>query len=60
MNSCVVVFIIESSFAVVFIRLNSAMDGDDEARGQPLDVPLPRRRESFVEVVDREDDLPPC
>ncbi len=32
--------------------------GHDEARGEALDVPLPRRREGLVEVVDGEDDLP--
>ena len=31
---------------------------DDEARGQALDVPLPRRRQRLVEVVDGEDDPP--
>ena len=30
----------------------------DEARGESLDVPLPRGREGLVEVVDREDDPP--
>ncbi len=30
--------------------------GNDEARGQPFDVPLPRARERLVEIVDVEHD----
>ena len=31
--------------------------GDDEARREALEVPLPGRREGLVEVVDGEDDV---
>ena len=33
------------------------LGGDDNARGQPLDVPLPWRRQCFVEIVDVEKDV---
>jgi len=32
--------------------------GDDDAGGQPLDVPIERRGECLVEVVDVEDQTP--
>ena len=35
-----------------------AAAGDDDARGQPLDVPLPGRREGLVEVVGVEHERP--
>ena len=35
-----------------------AAAGQDEARGQPFDVPFPRGREGLVQVVDVEDDPP--
>jgi hypothetical protein len=31
---------------------------DDEARHEPLDVPLKRRRQRLVEIVEIEDDSP--
>ena len=33
------------------------MSGDDNAGREPLDVPLPGRRQSFVEIVDVEEDV---
>ncbi len=33
------------------------LGGDDDAGGQPLDVPLPRRRQGLVEIVDVEEDV---
>ena len=33
------------------------MGGDDDAGRQPLDVPLPRRRQGLVEIVDVEEDV---
>jgi len=32
--------------------------GDDDAGGQPLDVPLPGCGKRFVEIIDVEDDAP--
>ena len=33
------------------------MSGDDNAGREPLDVPLPRRRQGFVEIVNVEENV---
>ena len=41
----------------VAVEQPDMMGGDDDAGRQPLDVPLPWRRQGFVEIVDVEEDV---
>src|SRR5271154_5357071 len=45
-----------ASLRIPFVQANIA-GRDDKTRSQTFDVPLPRRRQSFVKIVDIEDEL---
>src|SRR5271166_578795 len=45
----------ERCFASVAFAEAVAATGDEKARRQPLDIPFPRRRKRFVEIVNVED-----
>ena len=48
----------ERGFALVGLRKSVRLARQDETRGQPFDVPLPRPGQGFIEIVDV-DDQPP-